>query len=247
MKIADIFALLQEKAPFEAAEPYDNCGLLVGAPDGEVDTVLVTLDITHAAVDAALAAGAQLIVSHHPVIFEPLRALMADSIPYRLAQHGVAAICAHTNLDRATDGVNDCLAVLLGLTNVHRGPDEMCRIGTLPQPMTAEAFGCLVADVLHTSVRLKAGTDVVSTVALCGGGAGERVLPLLAEADAALTGEVKHHTWLEVPSTKTMADGGHYATEVPVTDRLTAWLTTAFPTLSVILHRGEAPYQTIKD
>lgn len=85
------------------------------------------------------------------------------------------------------------------------------------------------------------------TVALCGGGAGDRVLSLLGEADAALTGEVKHHVWVEVPPAKTMADGGHYATEVVVTDRLVEWLSAAFPSLSVVLHRGKAPYSMIKD
>ena len=247
MKIFEIFELLQEKAPFETAEPYDNVGLLVGAGDGEVTTVLVTLDITQAAVDEAVRLGAELIVSHHPVIFDPLRMLSADSVPYRLAQHGITAICAHTNLDRAAGGINDCLAACLGLTELTLGPDAMCRIGRLPAPLTAEEFGRLVAERLHTAVRLKAGTAPVTTVALCGGGAGDRVLPLLSVADAALTGEVKHHVWLEVPPEKTMADGGHYATEVVVTDRLVAWLNEAFPALTVVLPRGEAPYYTIKD
>ncbi len=245
MIISEIFEFLQKKAPFETAEPYDNVGLLVGSGDGTVSTVLVTLDITNEAVDEAVRIGAELIVSHHPVIFDPLRALVAGSVPYRLAQHGITAICAHTNLDRADDGVNDCLAACLGLTDLYRGPDEMCRIGRLPEPLSAEAFGRLVAERLHTAVRLKAGSDPISTVALCGGGAGDRVLPLLAVADAALTGEVKHHVWLAVPPEKTMADGGHYATEVVVTDQLVAWLRDAFPTMNVVLHRGVAPYQTI--
>ncbi len=246
MNVRDVWALLQDKAPFETAEPYDNCGLLVGDATAEVTAVVVTLDITHDAIDAALEVGAELIVSHHPVIFEPLKALEAGSVPYRLAQHGIAAICAHTNLDRAMDGVNDCLAARLGLRDVYLGPDEMCRIGSLPQAMTAAEFGALVARELHTAVRLKAGSDLVRTVALCGGGAGDRVLPLLGEADAALTGEVKHHVWLAVSPKHTMVDGGHYATEVVVTDRLTEWLQAAFPALNVVLHRGQAPYMTVE-
>lgn len=246
MKISEVFSFLQKQAPFETAEPYDNVGLLVGSADGETETVVVTLDITQEAVDEAVFAGAKLIVSHHPVIFDPLKTLEAGSVPYRLAQHGITAICAHTNLDRAVGGVNDCLCELLGLQNVRLGPDAMCRIGELPQAMTAEAFGTLVARVLETDVRLKAGTKKIRTVALCGGGAGDRVLPLLSEADAGLTGEVKHHVWLAVPPEKTMADGGHFSTEVPVTDRLVAWLKEAFPSLTVIHHRGDAPYYTVK-
>ncbi len=246
MTVAKIFGLLQQKAPFETAEPYDNVGLLVGG-DQAVSTVLVTLDITHAAVDEAVRIGAQLIVSHHPVIFDPLRALEANTVPYRLAQHGITAICAHTNLDRAVGGVNDRLCELLGLTDVTLGPDEMCRIGTLPQALSAEEFGRLVSRTLNTAVRIKAGSDPVRTVALCGGGAGDRVFPLLEQADAALTGEVKHHVWLAVSNKKTMVDAGHYATEVPVTKRLAEWISAAFPELSVVLHYGEAPYFTIKD
>ncbi len=247
MTAGNILELLQQKAPFEAAEPYDNCGLLVGEAHREVTAVLVTLDITHEAVDEALAIGAQLIVSHHPVIFEPLRALKAGSVPHRLAEQGLTAICAHTNLDRAVGGVNDCLCELLGLTAVRIGPDGMCRIGEFPRPMSAGEFGALVSDRLQTAVRLRAGTDAVRTVALCGGGAGDRVLPLLSEADAALTGEVKHHVWLAVPPAKTMADGGHYATEVPVTAQLARWIAEAFPMLSVTVHRGQAPYHMVKD
>lgn len=247
MNISEIYQFLQIKAPFETAEPYDNVGLLVGSAEGKVKTVVVTLDITHEAVDTAVSVGAELIVSHHPVIFEPLKALEAGSVPYRLAQHGITAICAHTNLDRAVGGVNDCLCELLELQNVRLGPDAMCRLGELPQAMTAEEFGKTVSKALGTHVRLKAGTHKIKTVALCGGGAGDRVLPLLAQADAGLTGEVKHHVWLAVPPEKTMADGGHYATEVPVTDRLVTWIKEAFPSLTVVHHRGEAPYYTIKD
>ena len=246
MTVTEIFNFLQQKAPFETAEPYDNVGLLVGG-DQAVTTVLVTLDITHAAVDEAVRVGAQLIVSHHPVIFDPLRSLQADSVPYRLARHGISAICAHTNLDRAVGGVNDRLCELLNLTDIVLGPDEMCRIGTLPQPLSAEDFARLVSRMLDTAVRVKCGNKSIRTVALCGGGAGDRVLPLLKQADAALTGEVKHHVWLEVPQDKTMVDAGHYATEVPVTTRLVEWLSAEFPKLSVVLHYGEAPYSTIKD
>ena len=247
MNIQNLVAMLQEKAPFETAESYDNVGVLVGSEAGEVSRVLVTLDITHDAVDAAVSCGAQVIVSHHPVIFEPLSALSADSVPYRLAQCGITAVCLHTNLDRAVGGVNDCLCEKLNLTNITLGPDEMCRIGTLPTPLSAEEFGRVVSRVLDTPVRLRAGSDVIRRVALCGGGAGDRVLPLLSVADAALTGEVKHHVWLAVPPQKTMADGGHYATEVVVVDRLAQWITEAFPSLAVTVYHGQAPYLTVKD
>ncbi len=244
MKISEILAFLQEKAPFETAEPWDNSGLLIGSAEVETDSVVVALDITHAVIDEAVRVGAKLIVSHHPVIFDPLRKLEAGSVPYRLVQEGITAVCVHTNLDKAAGGVNDCLAERLGLQNVRVAPDGMSRLGDLPQPLSAAVFADHVSQVLHTAVRVRQGEDLIRTVALCGGAGADLVLSLLGEADAALTGEVKHHEWLAVPSGKTLIDGGHFATEAPVIDQVLAWLREAFSTLPVVIYRGEAPYIT---
>ncbi len=247
MKLAEIVELFQEKAPAETAEEWDNSGLLVGSADTDIRTVVVALDITPQAFEHAVACGAELIVSHHPVIFTPLRALEPDSVPYRLAQSGIAALCLHTNLDKADGGVNDCLAARLGLRQVRRAPDGMSRIGELPQALTAAEFSALVAERLQTAVRVRAGNAPIRTVAVCGGAGADLVLPLLSCADAALTGEVKHHEWLAVPPGKTLADGGHFSTEAVVLERLAQWLRQAFPTLAVTVCRDDAPYFTVKD
>lgn len=105
-------------APFHTQEKWDNSGLLVGRGDAPVTGVLLTLDITPAAVEEAVRQGAELIVSHHPVIFQPLKRLDPDSPVYRMVQNGISAVCAHTNLDKAYGGVNDCLSERLGLKNV---------------------------------------------------------------------------------------------------------------------------------
>ena len=247
VKISEIIALLQEKAPFETAEPWDNSGFLIGDSEAETDAVVIALDITDEVIDTARIGGAKLIVSHHPVIFSPLKTLPADGVPYRLANEGIAALCVHTNLDKAVGGVNDCLAERLGLCNVRVAEDGMSRVGTLPQGMTAEAFAAHVVDVLKTAVRVRAGENTIRTVALCGGAGADLVLPLLSKADAAVTGEVKHHEWLAVPHGKTLVDGGHFDTEVAVIYALADWLKEAFPSLKVIVYRGDTPYFTIKD
>ena len=247
MTIGEVLALLEQKAPSKTAEPWDNSGLLVGNAELPVEAVLVTLDITHDSLDRALAVGAQLVVSHHPVIFEALRALTPGSVPYRLVQHGIAALCVHTNLDKAPSGVNDCLAQCLGLESIRVTADGMSRLGDLPEPLSGDAFARRVARCLGTSVRARTGDLPVRTVALCGGAGADLVLPLLEQADAALTGEVKHHEWLAVPPGKTMVDGGHYATEVVVVRQLASWLRTAFPQLAVTEYEGKAPYYTVKD
>ena len=245
MTIRDIFAYINDRAPMDTAEGWDNPGMLVGNPHREVNCVLVALDATAGAVDTAEAVGADLIVTHHPVIFAPLKRLTADSIPYRLAATGIDLIAAHTNLDKAAGGVNDTLAARLGLTDVAVTADEYTRIGTLPEAMSARDFAAHVAGVLDTAVRYS-GDKEVKTVAVCGGSGGDFMLRCIGSADAYVTGEVRHHEWLAAAGNINVIEAGHYATEVPVVDTLAAWLTEAFPHLTVIPYRDGDPYSVIK-
>lgn len=121
--VKDIFEFLNGLAPVELAESYDNPGLLVGDPKQEVTTALLSLDITPKTAKEAHERGAQLVISHHPVIFKPVRSVLAQgttSPVWNLAKFSLSAICMHTNLDVANGGVNDCLAKVLGLANITR-------------------------------------------------------------------------------------------------------------------------------
>ena len=118
--VTEIFEAMDRWAPFETQMDFDNAGFLVGRGGREVGKILVALDITEEVAEEAERWGTQLIVAHHPVIFHPARQI-TDGTPtgrilLRLIEGGVAAICAHTNLDAAQDGVNECLARALGLT-----------------------------------------------------------------------------------------------------------------------------------
>lgn len=222
--VKDIVENLTALAPLNTAEEWDNCGLLVGDGNAVVNTVLVALDITPSVVDQAIALGAQMIVSHHPVIFAPIHALSADSVPYRLAANGIAACCLHTCLDKAVGGVNDALAACLGLENTVVAADAYTRIGTLKQPMETTAFIDFVENSLHTKVRF-CGNRVVSRVAVVGGSGGDFVDGVLDAADAVITGEIKHHEWLAVQNSGcVVVEAGHFATEHPVVDALVAYL-----------------------
>ncbi len=246
MTIQEIVAFLDSRAPFATAEEWDNPGLLVGSGSQPVTGVLVALDATSGALEAARAVEANLIVTHHPVIFSPLRRLAADSLPYRLAAEGIGLIAAHTNLDKAAGGVNDALAACLGLENVTVAADGMTRVGTLPTPREATAFARHVAEVLETPVRVN-GCGTVETVAVCGGGGGDFAASLAGQVDAFVTGEVKHHQWLAAAADGlTLIEAGHYATEVPVVDSLCAWLQEAFPSLPVTPYRDGQPYTIVK-
>lgn len=112
-RVSDIFEFIDGFAPFDSAMDFDNVGFLVGNEQAPVERCLLALDVTLDVIEEAKSLGASLIVSHHPVIFEAIRALRHDSIPHLLARTGISVICAHTNLDMAPFGVNSCLAKAL--------------------------------------------------------------------------------------------------------------------------------------
>lgn len=114
--VLDIYNYIDEIAPFSLAAKWDNSGLLIGDGHTDVQKCILSLDITSAVVDEAEGIGANLVISHHPVIFEPMRRIVPGDMAYKLIYTNMAAICAHTNLDVAHDGVNECLAKALKLT-----------------------------------------------------------------------------------------------------------------------------------
>lgn len=245
MTVRAIVDFLESRAPAAAAEDWDNPGLLVGSPEDPVSCVAVALDATPATLEAARAAGAQLLVTHHPVIFTPLRQLSRDSVPYRAAAAGIAVLAAHTNLDKAAGGVNDTLAARLGLQAVCPAADGMTRIGLLPAAVSARTLADTAAARLHTAVRVN-GDRPVRRIAVCGGSGGSLIPGLIGEADALITGEVRHHEWLAAEAAGlTVLEAGHYATEVPVVETLCTWLRERFPELTVVSCAQEAPYITL--
>lgn len=154
MKINDIIEYTKALAPYETAEDWDNVGLLVGDGDREVSRVLIALDITPAVVEEARAIGAQLIVSHHPVIFDPLRVLVPDDAVYLLAKYDIAALCLHTNLDRAEEGVNVQLGRALGLRDAVFYPEDFLLVGSPEKPCDSAEYAAVIKERLDApSVR----------------------------------------------------------------------------------------------
>ena len=140
MIVYDIYDFLDEKYDFSSALEYDNVGLLVGDGRDKVTGVLVCLDCTDEAITEAVKQGANLIVTHHPVIFDPLKSVTEQSLVYRLIKIGISVISAHTNLDQADGGVNDALAEAVGLSDVEKIADSegfFYRIGELSEPATS--------------------------------------------------------------------------------------------------------------
>lgn len=182
MFVRDIFSFLDTLAPFSYAMDFDNSGLLAGDPEQPVRRILVALDCTEAVVGKARETGTDLIVTHHPVIFDPLKTVTAGSIVHQLISAGISIICAHTNLDLARGGVNDHLARQLGLKCLEGLTPVPCtdregktiteylgRIASLPEPMSPEDFARFVKKRLGGNVRFASGKRAVHRVAVCGG------------------------------------------------------------------------------
>lgn len=238
MKIKTVIDYFEGFAPLDTAMSFDNVGLLVGSPETEVGTVLVALDITPEVVEEAEAIGAGLIVSHHPVIFDPLKSIADDSVVYRLIKKNIAALCMHTNLDLSPDfGVNTCLADSVGLKNYGFVEGECLLIGELDEQMTNRAFAEKVKTALGCDgLRYTLPDKRVRKIALCSGSGGDLVE--LAEengADALLTGEIKHHYILEANMLGlAVIDAGHFKTENVVAAPLCDRLKREFPELNVV-------------
>lgn len=247
--VQDIYESIDAIAPFSSAMGFDNVGILVGDGSTQVTRVLMALDITPAVVEEAVSINANCILSHHPVIFHPLKALSAQSVPYLLAKHGIAALCCHTNLDASpVCGTNAALGALLGLKNVHPVPncgDEVVLFtGELPQPLSPEAFAGLVKEKLSLpALPYVPGDRDVNTVCFCTGAGGD-FLSIAAQrhADAYLTGELHHHEAIEAAQTgMTVLAAGHYETEKPFAPFLAAYLKKRCPDTAFLLSKAEQP------
>ena len=184
--VSDIERLIGEIAPFELAEEWDNVGLLFGRRNAEVTRVVVALDLTQAAVDKAKALGAQMIVTHHPIMFGAVKRVTDETREGRLmldmGQAGISHAAAHTNLDAAQGGVNDALCGALGVINTRViGNEGIARIGALSESTTLRGFAAHVQERLGGRVRIAGAPDVaVARVAVMGGSGNVYNIPLMA-------------------------------------------------------------------
>ena len=218
--VKDIYDFINEIAPFGNQCEWDNSGLLVGESSKEVGKIAFVLDITSEAVAKAAEIGADLIISHHPVIFKAAKTFTDSNPAFQLAKHGISAICAHTSLDCASGGVNDVLASVLGLKNAspltEDGETAMVRAAEFETD--ADTLAKLVCDKLGTGVRLADSGRPIKKVAVCGGAGGDFIEAVAKSGcDAYVTGDVSHHEFLDALALGlTVIAAGHFETENPV-------------------------------
>ena len=221
MTVQQICNWLNDFAPFDTAESFDNVGLLIGSPNAEVHTVVFGMDITEELVKEAIANGAELIISHHPFIFHALKRINYHGPQGRtmqlLMKHGINVIAAHTNYDKAPGGICDSLASILELQDIFTC-DEYVRVGKLPTPLSPAELAAHIRGALHTESRYYAASDErITHVAVSGGAYGEGYeAALAAGAQAYVVGEIAHHEILDAYARGiTIYDAGHYPTEWP--------------------------------
>ena len=233
LKVKDYYNLMDEYAPFDTALSHDNTGLLVGNMQDDVNGILLALDITYEVIMEAKAKGANLIISHHPIIYGGLDCITtstaAGRICHALIKNSMSAICAHTNLDIAKGGVSDCFAEAIGLLDIKGVNDNaMLRVGELRAAMDVNEFALHVkenvgAERVRVSGRLH---DKISKVAVLGGSGGEFFMDAFKTgADIFVVGSAKQHEGLAVDTMNfCMMDAGHYETEVLVLKRVHSYL-----------------------
>lgn len=228
--VKDIAKFMEQIAPKYLMEERDNSGFLVGSKNEKVSGILVALDITKDVIRQAKKTGANMIVSHHPVIFNPIKEITDEnnSIIYELIKNNINAYCAHTTLDNAEGGVNDCLANILELKDIsllaqYKDGQGTGRLGTLENNMNAKELACFVKQKLGAQyVRYADAGNEIKKVAVVGGSGASFIDKAIdCRADALITGDIKHHDVLYcLEKGLTVIDATHFATEQIVKDRI---------------------------
>ena len=249
-----IYEAMQRLAPLELAESWDNPGFLVDC-GGSVTRVLAALDITPEVAAEAKEKGCQLIVSHHPVIFSPLKRIGGQDVPFQLVRNGISAICMHTNLDAAAGGVNEVLAGLFGMREMEPfagGCGRVGRIDPIPVPQLARNAQTVLGGLCNLpasgpAVQVKfadTGTPVRRLAVISGAGGSLFEEALAMGADCLLTGEASHHHALDAARLGlSLVAAGHYATEFPAMAVVAQRLRAALPELEVLIStRNRDPF-----
>ena len=244
MKVKDIIAVIEEFAPLSIQEGWDNSGLCVGSPEDEVTSALFALDCTEQLVDEAIACGADMIITHHPLIFSGLKKISPEdqvgAAVIKAIKNGIAIYAAHTNADKVIAGVSGAMAAKLGLCDVRILDEDgegtgLGVVGDLSQPLTADEAVALVKEKFGLKM-LKASRPsdgLISRVAMCGG-SGSSLIGAARRSGAQLyiSGDISYHNFF-TPEGFMIMDIGHYESEIEIVNILFSLIMKKFPTFAV--------------
>lgn len=235
-KINEILEYLNQICPFELAEEWDNVGLNVGRKNAEIQNILLALDICDEAIQKAKELGCQLIITHHPLLFDGPRQINDDSLNGRyildLTESGIAHIACHTNLDAAPDGINDFIAALCDMKEAEPFED-LGRIGKIPHSLS-ELIPLLKKRMPADTCLGVLDHEQIGKAAIVSGSGGSMLeAAYQAGCDTFITGEAKHnHALMARDLHMNLLMFGHYETEYLIIDHLSALLQEQFPELT---------------
>ncbi len=244
--VRNILDFLETIAPAQLKMEWDNVGLLCGRKGKEVRKILVALDPFAHVCEEAVREGADLLLTHHPLIFDPLKAVTDETATGRailtLLANDIATINAHTNLDCAEGGVNDTLAEILGLTDVSIiGSEHLLRAGQFESDLP-EFLSHIKTELGCEGVRYVDGGKPVSKVAVGGGSCGSALYEVIAAGcDTFVTADIKYNQfWDAKQMGVNLIDAGHFHTENPICAEMARKIQKAFPEISVVLSKNHS-------
>ncbi len=213
--VKNIYDYINSIAPFDTQEEWDNAGFLIGEFRKEVKKAVLCLDVTKAVAEYAKDVEADLIISHHPVIFNGIKNVKKGSAVYTCIENDIAVISAHTNFDLAESGINYNLAMRLGLNDIKQIDGSFLAVGNLDYEMSIDDFAQFVSDTLDVSGLRYTDTEKPVKAIAVGGGACEEYIELAVQnADCFVTGDMKYHAMLEcAENSYAVISAGHYETE----------------------------------
>lgn len=246
MKVRDVARIIEGFAPLQEAADWDNTGLCIGSPEAEVRGVLVGFDCTPELIAEAVERGANMVVTHHPLIFRGIKRISPDtflgSVITEAIKHDIAVYSAHTNADKATEGVNALMAARLALTGcVPLSDDGFGLVGNLPRPMGCEEFIAYVKRQFSLkAMRTSKPIDIpIERVAVCSGSGGSLVSDALASgAQAYICGDLTYHQFF-AEKDFILLDIGHFESEIDIVDKLFSLLREKNSTFAVLRTRED--------
>ena len=238
MKVIDILKLLNQKYPVDTACDFDNVGLLIGDSQQTVTKVLLALDCTPSAINKAIKNGCELIITHHPVIFNPLKNVLRGSIVYEVVCNNLSVISMHTNLDIGAGGVNDCLCDILSPLSVETviASDGYALKKCTVSPIAADALADSLKSHLGGNIRFTDSGKMIKTILVCSGSGGNFINEVEDfDCDALVTADVKHNHFLDSDRLGvSLFDAGHFNTEDIVLEPLKELLQAEFSDITFI-------------
>ncbi len=245
MKVKQFFDFLNAKFPVNTACSYDNVGLLIGDENQEVTKVLLALDCTLTAIDEAVKEGCQLIITHHPVIFNPIKNVLKGSVPYEVVSNNISVISMHTNLDMGKGGVNDTLCNLfspLSVETVISEPSGFQLKKCTLSPISADDFAEKLKSKLGGMIKYTDNGRMIEKLLVCSGGGADFIEDAIKfKCDAFLTGDVKHSNFRTAELSEVcIFDAGHFNTEDIIIDTLKELLQKEFTDTKFIAYHKSA-------